>query len=126
MITRSLIPWTQLIRQGVPDQFRVMRHALTLNGREVLPGEIVVPSDFLNRSRLRQMYEQRKIEPVVAPVGSVQAARPVKDNSKPNLSAFALGLPFDPGVIQVSDEPASLPSHSVPSYQSKRQSKRST
>lgn len=118
MITRSLIPWTQLIRQGVPDQFRVTRHTLTLNGREVLPGAIVVPSDFLNRSRLRQMYEQRKIEPVVAPVGSVQAVRPVKEKSIP--SAFALGLPFDPGVIQVSDEqPVTTP---VPSYQPKRQS----
>lgn len=102
VITRSLIPWTQFIRQGVPSQFRVTRHPLLLNGVEVCPGEIVTPDVFLNRSRLRQMYEQRKIEPVVAPKGSVQATRDRVEKITP--SAFTLGLPFDTGIVQVSDE----------------------
>jgi len=73
-VIRSLIPFTQLTRTEMP-QFRVTRLPLLLGGSEIAVGEVVAVDAFPNRVRLRQMYEQRRIEPTVAPKNSKQAAR---------------------------------------------------
>ena len=70
----SLIPFTQLTRTQMP-QFRVCRLPLLLDGAEIEVGEIVAVDSFPNRVRLRQMYEQRRIEPTIAPKNSRQAAQ---------------------------------------------------
>ena len=62
MITVNLIPWPKLVRGGVPE-FRIARQPLTLNGTTYQQGEMVPHSAFRDRTRLRQMYEQRRIEP---------------------------------------------------------------
>ncbi len=72
---RSLIPFTQLTRGGVMPQFRVCRLPLVTQGVELSVGEVVAPDTFRDRVRVRQLYEQRRIEPVVAPKDSRQAAR---------------------------------------------------
>lgn len=88
MITRSLISWPQLTRTGTP-QFLVCRRPLLLSGQEFSVGTHV-PHDIVhNRSRLRQLYEQRRIEPVVAPPNSRQAHRPSTSLSAPATSAPA-------------------------------------
>ncbi len=74
-MVRSLIPFTQLTRTGVMPQFRVCRLPLVTQGVELSVGEVVAPDTFRDRTRFRQLYEQRRIEPVVAPKDSRQAAR---------------------------------------------------
>lgn len=105
---RSLIPWTQLTRHGVPD-FTVIRRAMLVHGVEVAIGSAVPAEITGHRSRLRQLYEQRKIEPTIAPVGSKQAHRvaatvPPKKVSKP---APASALPFDAPSVPVPQQSGS-------------------
>ena len=84
----SLISWPQLTRTGTP-QFRVCRRALTMSGREFAIGTSLPVDAVHNRSRLRQLYEQRRIEPVIAPPNSKQAHRPPTTLSAPAVSALA-------------------------------------
>jgi len=75
---RRLIPWTQLTRTEMPE-FEVIRLPL-----EAVPGTVLQPGDrlprnaFADRHRFRQMYEQRRIAPIV----SVQ---PVPEVTPPGL-----------------------------------------
>ncbi len=71
----TLIPWRQLTRTGLfshPSEFRAIRRPLELTslGKRFEPGEVLTDDAILNpRIRLRQLYEQRKIEPVEVPPG---------------------------------------------------------
>ncbi len=99
---RDLIPWSQLTRNGVPDQFRIIRRPLTV-GEVTFPVGTTVDSVGLflpavARLRLRQFYQQRLIEPVSAPKGSRQAHRP---NPNPNPALAAVNRP--------APSPSSLP-----------------
>lgn len=99
---RSLIPFTQLTRNGMPE-FRVCRLPLFLGGAEVPVGKVVAVDSFPNRIRVRQMYEQRRIEPVTAPKGSVQEARERMERGM----GRAPGIPVDRSVGQALDRWAS-------------------
>ena len=116
MITRSLISWPQLTRTGTP-QFLVCRRPLLLSGQEFAVGTHV-PSDIVhNRSRLRQLYEQRRIELVVAPPNSKQAHRPPT-----TLSASATSVTSAPACVgdavptsgSTPPTPVSKPASAVP------------
>ena len=76
---RSLVPYHELTRGltfGASDfpQFRVCRTPLSTQDITVGVGE-VVPADLFGRTRLRQLYEQRRIEPAIAPRNTKQAMR---------------------------------------------------
>jgi hypothetical protein len=81
---RSLMPWTQLVRSGEIPAMKIMRRPLSVAGTTVAVGD-ALPANLLvnrlpngqtvpNRIRIRQMYEQRLIEPVVAPKSTRQEA----------------------------------------------------
>lgn len=115
---RSLIPFTQLTRLGVPPEFRVTRLPLLLDGIEIAVGDIVSPQSFPNRVRLRQMYEQRRIEPLVAPKDSRQEARERMERAnRERLAASTLppvsqstNLPFDSPAVPAVEAAESIPS----------------
>jgi hypothetical protein len=67
-----MVPWSQLTRTGVP-QFLVSRRPLLVEGQTFEVGVLIPPNLFCTRTRLRQMYEQRRIEPVEAPKRTVRA-----------------------------------------------------
>ena len=70
----SLIPWSQLTRTGIPV-FRAVRRDIVTGGRIVVVGEEVPADLFSSRHRMRQLYEQRLIEPTTVPPGSRQLMR---------------------------------------------------
>ena len=74
MRMRNLLPWPQLTRQGGIPPMRVIRKPLSLAGQTLSPGTPL--GSYVcsaNRVKLRQLYEQRAIEPIAAPAGTVQA-----------------------------------------------------
>jgi hypothetical protein len=73
-LLRSLVPWLRLTRSGIPEM-RVARRALVTSGVEIAVGDILPVNALCHRSRIRQLYEQRLLEPVVASVGGRQSAR---------------------------------------------------
>jgi hypothetical protein len=73
MLTRSLIPWSDLTRQSMP-QFEICRRPMVVQGRELAVGDPLPVELFANRVRIRQLYDGRLIQPVTPPPGSVQAA----------------------------------------------------
>jgi len=97
-MVHSLIPWTQLTRFSTPD-FRVVRRELLVHG-EVVPIGADVPAEIVgNPVRLRQLYEQRAIEPVEAPKGSLQEYRDRKTVTVPlsvTTAVMDLDLPAIP------------------------------
>jgi hypothetical protein len=100
MIRVNLIPWRQLTRNGVPEMV-VARRPMSLHGSIYQPGHPVSPQDFVNRVRMRQLYEQRLLEPLHAPRGSVQEARDrmqVKRQQRQPVQAPAVAVqsPMDP------------------------------
>ena len=113
MITRSLISWPQLTRTGTP-QFLVCRRPLLLSVQEFSVGTHV-PHDIVhNRSRLRQLYEQRRIEPVIAPPNSKQAHRLSTTSSLPVRSAPARVGGAVPASGATPPTPVTKPSTTVP------------
>lgn len=88
---RDLIPWTQLTRTGIPPM-KVIRRDLVL-GEVVVPvGETLdaelLPPD-IRRTRLRQFYEQRLLEPVNAPADSRQFYREQYERMRPGAETIA-------------------------------------
>ena len=85
---RDLIPWTQLTRLSIPDM-QVARRPLTVGEVTLQVGEAVDPSIFraeVRKARLRQFYNMRLLEPIIAPKGSRQAHRtptPVSPTQSP-------------------------------------------
>jgi len=71
-MTYSLTPFTQLIRRGMPE-FMVCRQPLLLSGDELQVGDVLPATAMVNRTRVRQMYEQRRIMPIAL----TQAAAPL-------------------------------------------------
>ena len=113
MITRSLISWPQLTRTGTP-QFLVCRRPLLLSGQEFAVGTNLPFDAVNNRSRLRQLYEQRRIEPVVAPPNSKQAHRPSTSLSAPAVPAPARVGGAVPPFSSVPPTPVSKSAPAVP------------
>lgn len=74
MMVHSLISFTQLTRGGVIPEFVVRRFPLLAGGQELQVGDVLPADALVNRTRLRQMYEQRRISPLKAPANSRQAA----------------------------------------------------
>lgn len=77
MIVRELIPWPQLTRTGIPA-LRVCRRPIEAGEVTVPVGATLNPEVFppqIRAQRLRQFYEQRRLEPVHAPVGTRQYYR---------------------------------------------------
>jgi len=102
-VIRSLIPFTQLTRTEMP-QFRVTRLPLLLGGSEIAVGEVVAVDAFPNRVRLRQMYEQRRIEPTIAPKNSRQAARERQEAQRARESESAGSGPVSPVAASVASQ----------------------
>lgn len=70
----ELIPWRTLTRTGIPP-LKVSRRALEAGGVLVQVGETFDPELFplaIRKERLRQFYEQRRLEPVEPPFNSRQ------------------------------------------------------
>jgi hypothetical protein len=61
----TLPSWTDLNRSGPPAGFRVGVRPFLLNGTVFNPGDDV-PVAGIDRVRLRQLYEQRRIQPVLS------------------------------------------------------------
>jgi hypothetical protein len=117
----QLIPWTQLTRFGVPDptEFRVIRRPMEIGGVGIVqPGETLPPDAITNRVRLRQLYEQRRIEPVAIPEGISMVSRararmeqamaertPAPPLPSVDYSRVAGGpaLPFVPDAVMISE-----------------------
>jgi hypothetical protein len=62
----QLVPWTRLTRTGIPA-LKVARRPLTVGGVIVQVGQALDPELFplrIRAQRLRQFYEQRRLEPV--------------------------------------------------------------
>jgi hypothetical protein len=110
MLVKSLMPWPQLTRNGIPE-FRVIRRPLTLSGRVFEVGETVPFKCVTNRHRLRQFYQQRLVEPVNLPPGTKQAA----------LKAFAekqaRAQQPAPAPVAVSSAAAPVPVSVIPSVE---------
>jgi len=126
-VTRDLIPFTQLTRFGVPD-FRVTRRALTLGEVTLAVGTQLNPDLIpaaIRLTRLRQFYEQRLLEPVVAPKGTRQAHRASPPASAPPVLAVSSQpiptVATDAAVIPSVDIPVST----APSYAPPRQASKS-
>lgn len=77
MIIRELIPWGVLTRAGIPP-LKVARRPMVLGPVIVPVGETLDPELFplqIRKSRLRQFYEQRLLEPLDPPRDSRQFYR---------------------------------------------------
>jgi hypothetical protein len=72
VIAVNLVPWPVLTRTGIPA-FLVARRPLCVEGREYPVGVEIPPALIPSRVRLRQLYEQRRLEPVEAHKRSVRA-----------------------------------------------------
>ena len=77
---RDIVPWGRLTRGGtnIPPSWRVIRRPLTANSVTHPVGAIIASDLFdawIARTRLRQFYQARLLEPEVAPAGTRQAAR---------------------------------------------------
>ncbi len=55
--------WSQLTRLGIPD-FAVCRRDIVTQGVEIRIGDIL-PAGVFSQTRLRHLYEQRRITPVL-------------------------------------------------------------
>ena len=95
----------------------VARRPLTVNGSVVAVGSPLDLTVFI-KSRIRQMYEQRLIEPAVAPKGSRQMGRqsikPVPQMSAAMSTGAAAGAVIPDLDIPVSTE-SYTPARKVPS-----------
>jgi hypothetical protein len=70
----ELVPWTDLTRFGVPPM-RVIRRSITIGVTTVEVGQQFDPDLLpasIRRLRLRQFYEQHRLEPVDPPPNSRQ------------------------------------------------------
>jgi hypothetical protein len=106
VIAVNLVPWPLLTRSGIP-QFLVARRPLLIEGREYPVGDPLPPAIIPNRVRLRQLYEQRRLEPVGAHQWSVRAlneARARTQSKEPKLRT-SLGT-FDQSGFESFDLPA--------------------
>ena len=75
---RDLIPWSTLTRLGTIPAMRVIRRPLVVGEVTVPVGAIFDPELFplqIRKLRLRQFYEQHRLEPVDAPADSRQFYR---------------------------------------------------
>lgn len=63
MTNFRLLPWSKLTRNGVP-RFRVSRRPMTTLATTFEVGAELPVGAVANQSRLRQLYEQRAIEPI--------------------------------------------------------------
>lgn len=116
MLTHSLVSWVTLIRSGIPE-FRVARKPIHSLGQTLQPGEPIPDELKQNRTRLRQLYEQRVIEPVHAPRGSKQAGRvhvrsgsiPVTEAVAPVLVSADVLLDAPAPVTEENDTPVPIP-----------------
>ena len=76
----DLLTWNKLTRGGtnVPPEFRVVRRPLEVGGTVFAVGATLPDIAFpaaIRRARMRQFYEQRRIEPAIAPPHTRQAHR---------------------------------------------------
>jgi hypothetical protein len=109
-VIRELIPWSQLTRTGIPA-LKVVRRAIDVGEVTVQVGETFNPELFpaqIRRERLRQFYEQRRLEPVDPPPDSQQFYRERFDR----MQLQAPIAPITPVASQIVAE--DLPSLDVP------------
>lgn len=117
----ELIDWIEITRFGMP-QFTVSRRPMTVQG-ETYPVGSLLPEGLLpNKTRIRQLYEQRFL--AVIPE-SVLALRP---DSMPPLKRLAFQVanevPVAPGVKRVSyQDSASAPTDTTAGRLTKAQRK---
>lgn len=74
---RQLIPWTDLTRTGIPA-LKVALRPLVIGEVTIPVGQTLNPEVFplqIRKRRLRQFYEQRRLEPVDPPPSSQQYFR---------------------------------------------------
>jgi hypothetical protein len=118
---RDLIPWNTLTRTGIPP-LKVSRRDLVL-GEVIVPvGETLDPELLpmqIRRERLRQFYEQRRLEPVNPPADSRQFFR------EQLARAQGQEVPITPLQPVASQIVADLPAVEVPDldYPAKRKPK---
>lgn len=96
-MVRSLLSFRQLTRSGLVPEMKVCSCPIVTVGIELKVGE-VVPAGLFRPIRIRQLYEQRRIEPVVPPLNSRQAAI-AKHNAAAHHTALAsavASVPTDP------------------------------
>jgi hypothetical protein len=109
-VIRELIPWSQLTRTGIPA-LKVARRAIEVGEVTVAVGQTLDPELFppqIRRERLRQFYEQRRLEPVDPPTDSRQFYRERFDR----MQLQAPLSPITPVASQIVAE--DLPSLDVP------------
>jgi hypothetical protein len=113
----ELIPWRTLTRMGIPP-LKVSRRALEVGEVVVDVGKTFDPAIFplaIRAERLRQFYEQRRLEPVSPPVSSRQYWR----EQRGRMSTPAMEIPVVPIVpvasqIVASPLPVVLPGLGIP------------
>jgi hypothetical protein len=114
MANRTQPAWPYLTRFGIPE-FRVIRRPIVTQGITIAVGSTVTPDTFLRRERLRQMYEQRLIEPVGELVKApVIPSRAITRPSPNKFLVAAAVLDLDLSPVPVHEE-ASRVSGYVPS-----------
>jgi hypothetical protein len=114
----ELVPWRQLTRAGIPP-LKVARRPLVVGEVSVGVGETFSPELFplqIRAERLRQFYEQRRLEPVDPPPNSRQYYREVFDrvhghSGDPTILAEIPVTPVTPVATRIV---ADLPSVEVP------------
>jgi hypothetical protein len=84
----ALVPFVQLTRFGVPPEFRVCRLPLLISSQEIAVGEVVATDSIANRSRVRQLYEQRRIEPLTPAKTRAQAAKERMERAVPSVCFY--------------------------------------
>jgi hypothetical protein len=113
----ELIPWRTLTRTGIPP-LKVSRRTLQVGEVVVGVGETLDPMIFppgIRAERLRQFYDQRRLEPVNPPVDSRQYWREQRGRTR----IPGLETPVDP-VVPVASEivasvlPVALPGLGIP------------
>lgn len=109
----ELLPWRTLTRSGAIPAMKVIRRDLVLGEVTIPVGQTLDPEVFppnIRRERLRQFYEQRRLEPVDAPANSRQWYREQFARKRGEIAADTVE-PITPVASQVV---AGLPALEVP------------
>jgi hypothetical protein len=110
----ELVPFTQLTRFGMPE-FTVARRPILMQGQELPVGSIFPIAAVPNRTRIRQLYEQRAISVVAGTVKTseqfplrrlVEQARQAQQMNTAHTAHTPIAQDFDAAMDVALDLPA--------------------
>ena len=97
----SLLPWSSLTRFGTPE-FEVAGRPIRVGEVEFPVGAAFPASVLPNRVRLRQLYEQRRIQPVDPPPNTRQFLAKIREKQGNAAEALTAGVDVQRDTIQAT------------------------